>query len=150
MSDKTFRDRINEELPNFPRLYKGFAAARQSYIELNEGQEGVLSDWAHAFSIPFESSVKDYLKQHPDAEKDLKPSTRHDAVIDAIRELGLDEIHLSGGVTLGAGSGGIWTALDSGLLEVDEFKDLSEQERKSTGITLHKPDRGDPLFWRTL
>jgi hypothetical protein len=144
MSDKTFKDRINEELPNFQRIYKSFSAARKRYLKRYSGQEGVLNEWYYSFDIPFESSGKRYLEEH----REGKQASRHDFVINTIRELELDELYLGGFTT--NGNLEVLTAVRLGLLEENQLHQLTAEEQQSLGIRLHKPDRGDPIFWRTL
>jgi hypothetical protein len=95
MSEKTFRDRIVEEVRDFTTIYAGFLAAYNAALkdfhadEANKGQS--LGPWHYMFDIPFESSTKRYLAQHPE-ERQLP--AKHNEIIATIHELGLEELHL--------------------------------------------------------
>jgi hypothetical protein len=155
MGDKTFRDRIEEEVCDFAPIYASYLAAYKARVEARhaENEQGCFSGWDHAFAIPFDSSTKRYLAEHPEEENDFKSSSMHDAVIATIHELGLEELRL------GAISGGdprINLALDLGLLTVDDLAPLyvlPNEDQRSLGmgpITRAKPERDDPFFYRTL
>jgi hypothetical protein len=99
MADKTFRKRIEEEVRDFAAIYAGQLAAYKGRLEAYDADENVrstLNPWHHTFDIPFEKSSELYLLKRKRTKKKsaLKPSTMHDAVIDTIHELGLEELHL--------------------------------------------------------
>jgi hypothetical protein len=151
MSDKTFRVRIKEEASDFASIYAGHLAAYKARLAANVN--GTPGPWQSTFDIPFESSIKRYLAQHPEEKGDFKPSSMHDAVIDTIHELGLEELHLG---AIKYSDFRITVALELGLLTVDDLAPLyvlPEKDQRSLEmgpVTRNKPDRSDPFFWRTL
>jgi hypothetical protein len=153
MGNKSFRERIEEEISNFPAIYAEFVEAHNRYVDRNM-EEGLLNSWAHTFEVPFENSVKQHLAENPEAlAKEFPSYSKHATVIATIQELRLHELRLG---AISYADPRITVALELGLLDVDDLAPLyllSEEEQRSLGmgpIRRAEADRSDPFFWRTM
>jgi hypothetical protein len=139
---KTLRQRVDEEIPNFSTIYASYVAAHKAKAQ--EGGAGPSDPWLYAFDIPYESDPTFY----PD-----DPSERPDAVVATVHAMALDKLRLGGTLIKDER---IRKALDCGFLTLDDLAPLyslpwkDQEARKMGPMTRFKLDRKDPFFWRTL
>jgi hypothetical protein len=144
---KTLRQRVDEEIPNFSKIYSSYVAAHKAKEE--ERGAGSCDPWLYAFDIPYESEPQVYATEIP--QKDL--SERHEAVVATVRAMRLDELRLGGTLIKDER---IRKALDRGFLTLDDLAPLytlpwKDQEARKIGPVIRfRLDRRDPFFWRTL
>ncbi len=137
---KTLRQRVDEEIPNFTRIYASYVAVYESKAK----DSGPDDPWSYAFDIPYESEATLYPAD---------PSERHDVVVKTVCEMGLDECRLGGTIIK---DDRINKALDFGYLTLEDLAPLyslplADQEVHKMGPMIRfKLDRRDPFFWRTL
>ena len=148
MSDKSFRDRIREEIPEFPDIYAEF----YEDFKARAAEGKVENVWHHLFAVPFNGLELDEPERDAARQK-LKVKHKHQAVLDAICELGLHELQLGALCFINREAYlKVSAVLDTGLLTPDDIVQPSGKGFKQfEGLAQRmKPDPSDPFFWRSL
>jgi hypothetical protein len=145
MSDKTFKERVREEIANFPAIYADFKE------EYKAGSEEGLDEsvWLHLFGVPFDGR-DDQPNDH--AKRALGARHRHDAVKKAVQELGVSELRLGKLVIKNYEAWPAGLLIEQGILTPDDVVPPSGEHHSGFGIDFDraKPDHRDPFFWRAL
>lgn len=144
MSDKTFKDRVKEEIDSFSEIYAQF----KEDLQAKSDEHSIESNWLHLFDVPFEGSRKQPKVKTKDKPPFEAPN-KHEAVLDAINELGVHRLRLG---ALEIKDSRISAALELGLLAPDDIVPPSSEEQSDYDrlALRYTTDRGDPIFWRTL
>jgi hypothetical protein len=144
MSNKTFKDRVLEEVPNFPEIYQQLLDDYKS----RQRRDQTDSLWLDLFGAPFRSHEFDE-QPGDDARKNLKFKDRHHFVLRAIKDLGVDQLRIG---ALVIKDSRVSAALDAGLLTPnDVVPPLSDQASDYDRLADRlKPEYDDPFFWRAL
>jgi hypothetical protein len=149
MSNKSFRDRIREEVPEFPDIYAEFYEDFKA-----RAADGLVENvWHHLFAVPFNGVELNESDEKDAARLKLKVKHKHQAVLEAINDLGLHELQL-GALTFNNIEDylKVSAVLDTGLLTPDDIVQPSGKGFKQfDGLAQRKKaDPSDPFFWRSL
>lgn len=145
MSDKTFKERVRDEMKDFAEIYEFF----RSDLEARTADGMVDDNWLHLFGVPFNGTLSSEPADRKAARNAWKIPHKHDAVRKAIHELGVGELRLGPLIVKDLR---VSAALDLGLLTPNDVVPPSKEKRSKLEEFAErlKPDQGDPIFWRTL
>jgi hypothetical protein len=179
MGDKTFRDKVGEEMKSFARIYADFQADYNAKWKKAHGLKPSddpetaifkyrMSDrWTYLFAAPIEAidPKQAVLDDSPWIEEDedthepkiiaglRQDDTLRETVLETVKELKLNELRLGG---VDTDDYRINIALSDGILTEDDLESLYEMSvpdqlsKLGFEVNRQRVDGSDPFFWRTL